>query len=113
MTGGKYAFSVNGPDGFLSSFACTVVPASHNSGQVPVVTRRPGIHGRDHAGQQRPEAKRLHRDQERLRGQDQEDHREGSAEPPNWPANQVGYYDVEISANTSDGFGRRYAGRIA
>jgi hypothetical protein len=33
--------------------------------------------------------------------------------PPSWPANQVGYYDVVISANTSDGFGRRYAGRIA
>ena len=35
MTGGKYAFSVNGPDGFLSSFACTVMPASHNSGRYP------------------------------------------------------------------------------
>jgi hypothetical protein len=25
----------------------------------------------------------------------------------------VGYYDVVITANTSDGFRRRYAGRIA
>jgi phospholipase C len=30
-----------------------------------------------------------------------------------WPADQDGYYDVEISANTGDGFRRRYAGRIA
>src|SRR6202044_334904 len=37
-TAGKYAFSVYGPDGFLTSFAGTVVPASLKTGQVPVVT---------------------------------------------------------------------------
>lgn len=30
-----------------------------------------------------------------------------------WPADGDGYYDVIITANTSDGFTRRYAGRIA
>jgi phospholipase C len=30
-----------------------------------------------------------------------------------WPADQYGYYDVVITAGTSDGFRRRYAGRIA
>ena len=30
-----------------------------------------------------------------------------------WPAAADGYYDVTITANTSDGFTRRYAGRIA
>jgi len=30
-----------------------------------------------------------------------------------WPTDQYGYYDVVITANTSDGFRRRYAGRIA
>jgi phospholipase C len=30
-----------------------------------------------------------------------------------WPADSDGYYDVIITASTSDGFTRRYAGRIA
>ncbi len=38
LTGGKYAFSVYGPDGFLTSFAGAVVPAGVNAGPVPVVT---------------------------------------------------------------------------
>jgi phospholipase C len=29
-----------------------------------------------------------------------------------WPVDSNGYYDVIITANTSDGFTRRYAGRI-
>jgi phospholipase C len=31
----------------------------------------------------------------------------------NWPVDANGYYDGIITANTSDGFTRRYAGRIA
>src|SRR6185312_5591680 len=38
LTAGKYAFSVYGPDGFLTSFAGEVVPAGQNAGSVPVVT---------------------------------------------------------------------------
>jgi phospholipase C len=30
-----------------------------------------------------------------------------------WPTDQYGYYDVAITAGTSDGFRRRYAGRVA
>jgi phospholipase C len=30
----------------------------------------------------------------------------------NWPTNSDGYHDVIITANTSDGFTRRYGGRI-
>jgi phospholipase C len=37
----------------------------------------------------------------------------GSARAISWPTDQYGYYDVVITANTSDGFRRRYAGRIA
>jgi phospholipase C len=33
--------------------------------------------------------------------------------PVSWPVDPNGYYDVIITANTSDGFTRRYAGRIA
>jgi phospholipase C len=30
-----------------------------------------------------------------------------------WPTNRDGYYDVVVSADTADGFRRRYAGRVA
>jgi phospholipase C len=30
-----------------------------------------------------------------------------------WPVDADGYYDVTVTANTSDGSTRRYAGRIA
>ena len=54
LTGGKYAFSVYGPDGFLTSFAGTVVPAGPASGPVPVVTAAPRRgQAQAHAGQRR------------------------------------------------------------
>jgi phospholipase C len=37
----------------------------------------------------------------------------GSSSTIGWPTDQYGYYDVVITANASDGFRRRYAGRIA
>ena len=30
-----------------------------------------------------------------------------------WPVNEYGYYDVIVTADTSDGFAYRYAGRIS
>jgi phospholipase C len=36
----------------------------------------------------------------------------GSPRTINWPTDQYGYYDVVITANTADGFRRRYAGRV-
>ena len=35
MTAGKYAFSIYGPDGFLTSFAGTVVPAAAAAARYP------------------------------------------------------------------------------
>ena len=115
LTGGKYAFSVYGPDGFLTSFAGTVVPAGQNAVPVPVVT----------AGLQ-PMAVELTLANDgntdivyTVTKNDYEGSTKkvtvkgGSAKTVNWPANQDGYYDVVITANTSDGFRRRYAGRIA
>ena len=37
----------------------------------------------------------------------------GGSTPVSWPTDPYGYYDVIITANTADGFTRRYAGRIA
>ena len=115
LTGGKYAFSVYGPDGFLTSFAGTVVAGGQNAGPVPVVTT--GLRStaveltlandgktdivytvtrNDYEGSIKMVT---------VKG--------GSAKTVSWLANQDGYYDVVITANTSDGFRRRYAGRIA
>jgi phospholipase C len=118
QTAGKYAFSVYGPDGFLTSFAGTVVPAGHNAGQVPAVAAtlvsRPGsvvrlalandghqevvftLTPNDYAGQ--PQTVRV---------------AIGQPKTVNWPTDADGYYDVTVTAGPGDGFTRRYAGRIA
>jgi phospholipase C len=112
-TGGKYAFSVYGPDGFLTSFAGTVVPASQDTGPVPVVSAssRPGtlritlanegerdvvytLTPNDYTGRKRTVTVRS-------RG----------SRAVAWPATADGYYDVIITASPGDGFKRRYAGR--
>ena len=118
LTAGKYAFSVYGPDGFLSSFAGAVVPASQNGGPVPVVT----------AALRSAAAKTLELTlaneghQEivyTLTPNDYQGRTEtvtvasGRVRTVNWPADQYGYYDVVVTASTADGFRRRYAGRIA
>src|SRR5579871_16062 len=118
LTAGQYAFSVYGPDGFLTSFAGSVVPAGQNAGQVPVVT----------AALRRAAAKTLeltlaNEGQQvivyTLTPNDFEGHTEtvtvtaGGSRRVNWPTDRDGYYDVVITASTTDGFRRRYAGRIA
>jgi phospholipase C len=116
LTAGNYAFSVYGPDGFLTSFAGEVVPANLNAGPVPVVTAARGFaatieltlanEGReeilytltpkDYEGITQTVAVKL-----------------GRPRTISWPTDQYGYYDVVITTNTADGFRRRYAGRIA
>jgi phospholipase C len=118
QTAGKYAFSVYGPDGFLASFAGAVVPAGHNAGPVPAVATtlvrwpRPVVRlalandgheavvftltPNDYAGH--PQSVRV---------------AVGHPKTVNWPTDPDGYYDVTVTADTGDGFTRRYAGRIA
>jgi len=113
-----YAFSIYGPDGFVRSFAGDVVAAATTTGQIPVVTAAPvtgsspsllltlansgttavvyTLTVNDHAGTTQTVTVGA----------------AGSA-PLSWPVDANGYYDVIITANTSDGFTRRYAGRIA
>jgi phospholipase C len=115
---GKYAFSVYGPDGFLTSFAGTVVAAGQNAGQVPVVTATP-----QSAPAKTVELTLTNEGQKAivytLTPNDYEGStqtvtvRLGSPKTISWPTDQYGYYDVVITANTTDGFRRRYAGRIA
>jgi phospholipase C len=113
-----YAFSVYGPDGFVRSFAGDIIPVAATTGQVPRVAATPAggsarrlrltlandgtalvvytLTVNDYAGTARTVTVGA----------------KGS-ETVAWPADEDGYYDVVISANTSDGFSRRYAGRIA
>jgi phospholipase C len=115
LTAGKYAFSVYGPDGFLTSFAGQVVPAGQNGGQVPVVTAilRAGTIELTLAneGQQEvtytltPNDFRGHTQTVAVKG--------GKSKTIGWPTDQDGYYDVVITAKSASGFRRRYAGRIA
>jgi phospholipase C len=117
LTAGKYAFSVYGPDGFLTSFAGEVAPAGQHAGQIPVVTAAPRS-----AGDNRVELTLGNEGRDAiaytLTPNDYEGRmrtvtvRSGNSTTVSWPANHDGYYDVVITANTTDGFRRRYAGRI-
>jgi phospholipase C len=113
-----YAFSIYGPDGFVRSFAGAVVPASTTTGQIPRVAATPStgrarslrltlandgttavaytLTGNDYVGTTQRVTVGAH-----------------GSKNVTWPVDADGYYDVNITANTSDGFTRRYAGRIA
>jgi phospholipase C len=115
---GKYAFSVYGPDGFVTSFAGTVVPAGLNTGPVPVVTVTL------RSGQAKAVEITLANQGQKeiaytLTPNDYQSRTQavtvnpGSPATISWPVDQYGYYDVVITANTADGFRRRYAGRVA
>jgi phospholipase C len=115
-TAGQYAFTIHGPDGFLTSFAGAVVPAGQNAGQVPSVAatlaRREAMLGLS-LGNDGHQAVTF-----TLTPNDYAGHRQtvtvtGRAKTVCWPADADGYYDVTVTANTGDGFTRRYAGRIA
>jgi phospholipase C len=118
LTDGNYAFSVYGPDGFLTSFAGEVVPAGENTGPVPVVTAAPRS-----AATKTVELTLANEGKQgilyTLTPNDYEGSTEtvtvklGSPRTISWPTDQYGYYDVVITTNTADGFRRRYAGRIA
>jgi phospholipase C len=117
-TDGKYAFSAYGPDGFLTSFAGRVVPAGEDTGPIAAVSAAPQ---RGSSPALRIDlANEGHRDvvytltPNEYEGREQTvTVRSGGARAVAWPADADGYYDVIVTANTGDGFKRRYAGRIA
>jgi len=114
-----YAFSVYGPDGFVRSFAGAIVAAGTTTGQIPRVTATPV------AGSAQSLQVTLANDgttgvaytltANGYAGTTQQTITVGggASTSVSWPADADGYYDVIITANTSDGFTRRYAGRIA
>jgi phospholipase C len=118
VTAGKYAFSVYGPDGFLTSFAGEVVAAGLNTGPVPVVTAT-----LESGPAKTVELTLANQGHEEivytLTPNDYEGRTQtvtvtfGHPETISWPTDQYGYYDVVITTNTGDGFRRRYAGRVA
>ena len=114
LTGGNYAFSVYGPDGFLSSFAGAVVPASQTKGKVPKITarQRNGHKGilvltLENDGHEPVTYSLTPGD---YSGQAQSAGvARGHKQTIDWPANADGYYDVTVTADSGDGFLRRYA----
>jgi phospholipase C len=117
LTAENYAFSVYGPDGFLTSFAGAVVPAGVNTGQVPVVTAQPSAATGTvelTLGNEGQTAVVYTLTPNEYEGRTQTVTVSGGGQKTvSWPTSQYGYYDVVITANTSDGFTRRYAGRLA
>jgi phospholipase C len=115
LTAGKYAFSVYGPDGFVTSFAGGVVPATQNAGPVPVVNAALRHDTLELTLANEGHQKIVYT----LTPNDYAGHTKtvtvesGSHQSVDWPTDPFGYYDVVITANTPDGFRRRYAGRIA
>jgi phospholipase C len=113
-----YAFSIYGPDGFVRSFAGDIISAGTTTGQIPRVAAAPATgHTRslrltlandgtaavaytltvnDYAGASQTVTVGAN-----------------GSKNVTWPVDADGYYDVTVTANTSDGFTRRYAGRIS
>ena len=117
-TAGKYAFSVYGPDGFLTSFAGAVVPAGQNAGPVPTVVATPipgfkPVVALALANEGQEEVVFTLTPNEFAGHAQTVQAEKGRLRIVNWPADADGYYDLTVTANSGDGFTRRYAGRIA
>ncbi|MBO0808881.1 MAG: DUF756 domain-containing protein, partial [Actinobacteria bacterium] len=117
-TGGQYAFSIYGPDRFVRRFAGTVIPDGRSAGQVPQVDARLGTGNTKtlkitltNAGHTQVRYTLTPNDYE---GQEQTvTVGFGQHVAVTWPTNQYGYYDVIITADTSDPFSYRFAGRVS
>jgi phospholipase C len=116
-TSGNYAFSIYSADGFVRSFAGSVVPAGQNSGPVPVVTAEL-VGGPDRVVRLTLANQGAAPVTFTLTRNDFAGHTQTASVgfrpiTVDWPADADGFYDVIITANTSGGFTRRYAGRVA
>jgi phospholipase C len=116
-TGGNYAFSIYGANRFVRSFAGAVGPAGQNSGSVPVVTAElvggPVRVVRLTLANQGATPVTFTLTRNDFAGHTQTASVGFRPVTIDWPTDVDGYYDVIITASTSDGFTRRYAGRIA
>jgi phospholipase C len=116
-TSGDYNFSVYGPDGFLTTFKGAVVAASTTTGQIPLVTAALDTSTTtvtltlSNSGTTAIAYTLTPNEYEGTTQTVTVDG--GDSSTVSWPTDPYGYYDVIITANTSDDFTRRYAGRIA
>ncbi len=117
QTSGNYAFSIYGADGFVRSFAGRVVPVGQNAGRVPVVTAQlvggPNRVLRLTLASQGATQVTFTLTPNDFAGRTQTASVGRVPITVEWPADADGYYDVIVTANSGDGFTRRYAGRIA
>jgi phospholipase C len=114
----RYAFSIYGPDGFVRSFAGTVIAADTSSGQIPRVSAAP-VTGSAPSLRLMLANDGVELVAYTLRATgDVGPTRVGpvgakDSTEVTWPVGVDGYYDLIITADTGDGFSRRYAGRTA
>jgi phospholipase C len=119
QTGGKYAFSIYGPDRFVRTFWGEVIPAGQTDGVIP----RVDVELLRGPGDSQKVKITLHSDGSQavnyqLVGNDFLDRKQtvsvkpGASKTHTWPA-KSGYYDIIITADGVDDWKQRYAGRIA
>jgi phospholipase C len=113
-----YAFSIYGPDGFVRSFAGEISAADAITGPIPRAAATP-VTGpapslRLTLANDGTEAVAYSLEPRGYPGTAQTVRVAGHGHTAvTWPVSADGYYDVVITADTADGFARRYAGRIA
>jgi phospholipase C len=110
---GSYELDVYGPNGFLRSFAGTLVAAGNRGAAVPAVTAVTTARSLHlHLANQGHAAITF-----TLTGTDHTHHREthhvapGATVPVGWPTPD-GWYDVTVTADDGSAFAYRYAGRL-
>jgi phospholipase C len=113
-----YAFSVYGPDRFVRSFAGKIIAAGTATGPVPRVAGAPAS-GTVPSFQLTVANDGTQAVTYTMTANDYAGTTQAVTVGPNgsaavtWPVDADGYYDVIVTANTADGFARRYAGRVA
>lgn len=114
-TGGRYAFSIYGPDRFVRSFAGTVVPSGRNAGAVPIVKAEVVDGARilrlqlSAGGRERVAFTLTANDYDGGHRSVYVD--QGRPSVVEWPTDRDGYYDVVVTS--VGGLRYRYAGRIS
>lgn len=116
--GGKYDFSVYGPDRFLRRFAGTVISGTHRDVPLPGATatlvagRAPSLElALSNGGA--PAVTFTLTSNDFITRSKTVTVRGGTTSNVSWPVDEWGYYDVIVTANTGTGFRYRFAGRVA
>lgn len=119
VTGGRYAFSIYGPDRFVRTFAGTVTPKAEDAAGVASVDAQLEARGNEPVLRLTLRNDGKHKLSFTLTPNDYEGRTHtvsvpaGKSHRIDWPTDRYGFYDVIITDSSETGFKHRYAGRIA